>query len=421
MLKWAIFLIAGVVGVSAQPVIIPPPQTGMSAWLLERRTDVQPADMPAYDQQLEEIQAASGGDGGGGVAPSNQSPYRWGPFVLHPALSYGLTYSDGVQAQPGHPSDTFVQTIAPALFLEMGSRWSIVYSPTETIYSDPALKNTLGQSVSLAGRNSFGDLAVGFSQGYTYSSTPLIETGAQTTQRSYSTGINAAYPLGTQWSLNGSIVQSILLASGYTDTTGWTVASGISYQYSPQLNLGVGITGGYSIVDPGANLANLGVTASVGWHPSKKLSIQLVEGFERQLFVGAAGGQDSPTTSLSISYGIFSHTTASLSVTEALAGSYFANTATRSTGWNAAVSQRLLQRLNFTASIGQQRVDYETTGASLETGRGDSTLSYSFGLSLTMLKRLSLGATFSGTSDASSEAGFGFTSRQVGISLNYHY
>jgi len=107
---------------------------------------------------------------------------QWGPVSVRPHLVYRLTYGDGIQSSLGQPVTTGIQAISPGILLGLGSTWTLDYTPTWTLYSNRAFKDTLGNAADLHGDTAYGDWTFGFSQNYSRSSLPLVETGQQTEQ-----------------------------------------------------------------------------------------------------------------------------------------------------------------------------------------------------------------------------------------------
>jgi hypothetical protein len=133
--------------------------------------------------------------------PTGSPLLKWGPVDVHASMFYSLTYGNGIEAQPGQQSKTFINTVSPGLTLDLGNHWILSYNPSYAVYSSPVFRNTLAESALLHGSVTYEDWTFGLSQSYAYSDSPIIETGAQTTQEAYSTVLSATYQMSGQISL----------------------------------------------------------------------------------------------------------------------------------------------------------------------------------------------------------------------------
>jgi hypothetical protein len=62
----------------------------------------------------------------------------------------------------------------------------------DDVFKQSSFQNTFGQAVQLMGGTAYNDWVFGISQGYTDSSSPSVETAAQTRQETYNTVVNAS-------------------------------------------------------------------------------------------------------------------------------------------------------------------------------------------------------------------------------------
>ena len=417
MKRLLILALALASGAEAQEVIAPGPPPALSAWLSEHRSpellpEAEPLDVMTVPGEASPVTITSRAD---------STPFQWGPFALHPFASYRLLYGSGIQSGPGDPRNTAIQDINAGFFLLMGEHWILNYSPTWTTYSDAAFQDTLSQVASLTGTITYENVGVGLSESVSTSNAPLAETGAQTQVRTYATAVNVSCSLG-QFSLFSSLSASIQDTTGLTDTAAWSTSDGFRYKFTPEIDAGATASASYSVVNPGANLASGGLTAVVDWRPTKKISLDLEGGVERQAFLGGnSSGQNTPTVKSSVQYALLDTTQLTMSVSRSLQGSAFANSSTEVTGWNATLDQRLLQQLHLSFGFGQQHTSYQTAVVNTETGRSDSTTTANKRLNVTLLQRGSIGLGYSENRDASSLSGFSFTSHQVEIDIGYRY
>ena len=107
-------------------------------------------------------------------------PLQWGPVTLRPHASYQFTYGSGIRYSTNQPAaNSTVQTFSPGVLFVLGAHWTLDYTPSFTFYSDKNFNNTVGQSVTLTGGTVYEDWILGLSQGFTYSSSPQVQTGEQ--------------------------------------------------------------------------------------------------------------------------------------------------------------------------------------------------------------------------------------------------
>src|SRR5271170_2121787 len=77
--------------------------------------------------------------------PTGPGIVEWGPIAVYPHLVYQVTYGDGIQAQPGTNSTTWINTVSPGVYFKIGDHWSIDYTPTLAFYSNPLFQDTTDQ------------------------------------------------------------------------------------------------------------------------------------------------------------------------------------------------------------------------------------------------------------------------------------
>ena len=182
------------------------------------------------------------------------SPFQFGSFTLKPHFLYRFLYGDGIQAIPGHESTTAVSSIAPGLFLSAGTHWALDYTPTWDLYSNHIFHNTVDEAAMLSGSYAASDWSVQFTQSYLYSSLPLIETGRQTTEETYTTGLDISFRLSRQILSETIFNQSLRYAITFPDSKQWSVLEWLHYQFGSQLDAAVGGNVGYIDMSQGLNI-----------------------------------------------------------------------------------------------------------------------------------------------------------------------
>lgn len=350
------------------------------------------------------------------------SPLQWGSFILKPHLLYRLLYGNGIQAIPGRESTTAINTFAPGFLLDMGSQWTLDYTPTWDVYSNRIFHNTLGQAVSLAGLASYDDWTIQLNQSYIYSSQPLIETGRQTTEQISVTTLDLSRRLNSQVLSETILNQNLRYAVGSPDNEEWSALEWLHYQLFPQLDTAIGAGGGYINVTEGSNTAYFQPEAEVTFAPISVLSINLTGGLDHREFLKEPRTTlNTPTYSVGVQYIPIETTSLDFTAGRQVQVSYFANESTQDTQWKATLNQRLLGHYYLIASVGEQDVAYISEANARNAGRTDSNLAISVRLRWTFLQRGTFAILYQWDRNSSNASGFGFSSHQTGVEIGYRY
>jgi hypothetical protein len=411
-------LIAFASAAEAQPVIMQPPQYSVPPPALQQ---AQNNEMQVFNPAAAFLNMLEG-----------INPYQWGPVSFRPSISYSFSYATGVQSSPGTNSATIVQTVSPNFLFLIGRHWTLDYTPSWTFYSSREFKNTLNHAASLSWGTSYEDWVLGFSQSYNRSDTPLIETGAQTEQESYSTAINASYQFNTKISLDMGLSQNFNnIGNGgnpanqlgnLENSKAWSTMEWLNYEFWPRLNAGIGAGGGYVNVDSGPDQAFEQVSGRVNWRATDKTSFQISAGFEdSQALIAGASDIISPTFSASIQYQPFEQTKLSLNASRATGVSYFVGQNTESTSLTAGLNQRLLRKFYLGLSGEYSTTDYLASTSGASTGRTDESYSFNASLSRSLSKRATASVSYSYSNSRSSDSRFTFTSNQISVQVGYQF
>jgi hypothetical protein len=387
--------------VKAQEVLAPPPQA--------------PDPTPSAIQQVNPMDVFASN------APQTESqPLKWESLTLRPHPFYQFLYGDGLQNGPGTSLNTTIQEISLGALLEMGSHWTLDYTPIWMIYSDNHFQNTFGQAARLAGGTVYKDWVFGFSQGYTDSSSPSTETATQVRQETFTTAANASYTMNSKMSLDLAIDQNFVTADQFSSYKEWSTLDWLNYQFWSRLNAAIGVGGGYDNEAASSDMAFEQFQGRVNWRATDKISFQLHGGVEdRQILSGGAADLINPVFDATIQYQPFEHTKISLTGQRIVAASYLSQSqATETTGVSAGLNQRLLGRLFLDLSGGYQTVKYvsSNTSAANRTDEGDY---LNVSLSSSFLKRGTIAVLYQINKDNSSLPGYSFTSHQIGFQIGY--
>jgi len=410
--------------VGAQTVLVPPPTTPPppeQGWSTENTSTNEIENAP-------EAQASSTGPS----VPQANLPLQWGPIAMHPHVSYQVTYGNGIQSQPGQEQKTIVQTVSPGVGFDLGRVWRLDYSPSFTIYSDKAFKDTVDHSLHLSGATRYGDWGLSIGQSVSLTSDPQVETARQTDQQNFSTTFNAGYQINGALSLDLSFVQDLNFAGGFTNSAGdsraWSTMDWLNYHWGP-FSVGAGLGFGYNEIQFGANDNTFELyKGNIAWHVFRKVSLAINGGAQVMQFLDSSEPDTvSPIYGVSLNWQPLSTTSFTLSANRnTSASTYFVNQVTESTGVNAGVSQRLLERLNLNLAGGYTETDYRlsfpVSGAPASSiARRDTYTFFSVGLSTAFLKHGSGSISYSRSQNSSSDGGFAFSSDQIALQVSYGF
>jgi len=401
--------------VLAQDVLTSPPQTPATPPAVQEYRNNNPMQVFALSE----------------IVPSLL--LQWGPVALHPHVDYQFLYGNGIQSSPGQQQNTIVQQVSPGVLFNLGDHWTLDYTPTLSFYSSSSFRNTLDHSVQLGWGTAYGDWFFSGSQSYVSSSTPLVETAAQTDQETYSTALNASYQFNDKISLDMGLNQNLnYVGNGGSPTNflqnlensrSWSTMEWLNYEFWPRLNAGLGVGVGYTIQDGSPDSLNEQYQARVNWRATDKVSFQLSGGLQDQQYLsGGAGDLVTPIFGATIQYQPFEQTRLSLSASRSVSPSYYQNQVTENTQITVDLNQRLLGKLHLDVSGGYGTSKYVASVVGPSPGSRNDT-SYSFNARLTrpLLKRGTVSVFYQYSDNSSSQSGFAYTSTQVGIEIGYRY
>jgi hypothetical protein len=359
----------------------------------------------------------------------------WGPVVIHPHLLYTFLDGNGIEAAPGQPSQTVINTVAPGFLLNIGPAWSIDYTPSLSYYSNPVFKNTLNESASLRGNWTNNDWVLGLSQSYVSTTEPLVETGEQTEEVAYATALNASYQMGSKMSLDLGVNQNFRDAGELSDLEEWTTDDWLNYQPGNRWGAGLGLILGYDILQPGSQMPFEQLQGRVNYHPGPKLTLTLSGGVEdRQFLDPSAPPLISPLFAGTLVYSN-ALTTVSLTASRTVTPSLYANEIEVITAYGGSIRQQLSKKFSVEGDAGYTSTPLTSIvpaplpqyfiGAPPQSDLvevlNDNTTSLTARLSYDVLQSLSLSVFYTWRDYSSGQANFSYISRQAGFSMNYRY
>src|SRR5262249_52790010 len=129
----------------------------------------------------------------------------------------------------------------------------------------------------------------------------------------------------------------------------------------------------------------------------------------------------TPVFNGSVVYQPFEPTTLSLVGSHEIDTAYQPDLFTERTILNGVIRQRLFPQLYLTLVPAYNFQDYQTGTGDHRTTREDEYWSFYAGLSTRLLRKLDLAVFYQYGHNNSSQAGFGFLARQVGLRVDYRY
>jgi Putative beta-barrel porin 2 len=390
----------------AQQVVAPPPSVSVTPPAMAAEA---PGEMQVFSAEnpvttfLSEVQ-----------------PLQWGPVTLRPHVFYQFTYGTDILSSTNQHNDTVIQSFAPGVLFVLSPRWTLDYTPTFTFYSDKNFNNTVGQSVTLTGGATYNEWVFGLSQNFNYSSAPEVQTGAQTSQSTYATGLTASCPLNSKMSVDLALSQDLSFPSGFQRSLQWSTMDWLNYEFWPRLVVGVGAGVGYIDATPNTLFEQL--QGRVNWRATDKLSFSLNGGAQISQFTdGGAAPLVNPLFGASIQYQPFEHTQISLNGSETVNTSYFQNQVNVTTTVGAGLSQRLLEKFYLGVNGSYNWNNYDSAATGVAANSSQDYYSVGASLSTTIFRRVSASVFYSYSDNSTSQNGLAFSSHQIGFNVGYQY
>jgi hypothetical protein len=373
---------------------------------------------------LQQAQAAQG------VIPSAAVPafapdtpvIESGPLTVRAHFFYSYLYGDGIPSRDGQRQTTAIQNVAPDFLIDLGTHWTIDYTPTWVFYSSSAFKDSVDQSVRMTGWATAEDWIMQFSQSYSTTSSPLIETGAQTKQVYWSTNLSGTYSFNSKMALELTALHSYQSAESFTTSQEWSTMDWLHYKFAPQLDTSVGLGYGYVGVSKGTDMTYTRPQVQVTWTATRKITFTIHGGEESRHFLsGGTPNLNSPIYGASVLYQPFETTKLTLGTEHQVTASFLEDEITKGTQWTGQLEQRLLKEFYLSVALSRGKVDYLPLAGSTVGPRNDLNYSLNVRLSTTLFRRCTVAAIYQDSHNSSTEAGFGLSSSQVGFEIGYRY
>lgn len=377
--------------------------------------------LPQNDYQAQQNPIVSSQDNEA-VPQFPPSPLQLGPLLIDPHALYRYSYSKGIQAGPGRPLNTDIQEFAPGVLVSLGSHWFLDYTPTWTFYSNAGFRNTVDESVALNGGTTYQDWILGVSQSFVSSTPSLIETGAQTKQKTYATHVSADYHLGGNLDLNSIFNQNIQVVEHYPSSYDWSDTEQLRYQFPAGFNAGAGFLVGYTVVQPGVDMSYVEPQAVASWKVTDKIVVSADGGIEnRQFHVSGAGSRNYIVFSANVDYQPVKTTEITLGANRGVAPSLFVDQEIETVQWNLTLRQRLIRRFYLNVGYTFANIDYTSSGGMAVADRKDANNAWNLSLSTVLLRRFSVDVFYQNSHNSSNAVGYSFSSSEVGADVSVRF
>ena len=401
----------------AQPVFVPPVQYG------DRVTTVEQASTNWVGSVAGPplLAPATGPD---------TYPLEWGPVRFHPHLGYQIVYGDGILRGPNDPKTTWLHTISPGAFFELGKYWNLDFTASINRYSNASFNNNESYFGALRGRIPLEKWLLDLGYAASQTDQTQVETATQTKQNSHLVTASGIYNYQTRLSLELTGTMDARLTESFVDYYTFSTLEWLNYKATDKTTLGLGLGGGYNLVKPSPDWTFEQLQGRVVWLPGEKLTVQLSGGIQFMQFSGTdatgatnalSGTEVSPVFAAIAAYQAFEHTSLSLSATHVVGNSYEEGQFAESTTVNAGVHQRFLEHFYLDVVPAYNIRNYKSTLQGVPDGREDKYFSVYTGISTTLFKKLNVTIFYLFSDNKSDDPNFAFDSSQAGLRLDYRY
>ncbi|HRP03611.1 MAG TPA: outer membrane beta-barrel protein [Opitutaceae bacterium] len=341
---------------------------------------------------------------------------------FNPSLQYTLSYGDNLAAYNGSDANSAVHQLSPSLYVQAAERVVIRYSPTFIWYSSKELQDRTDHSLSASAGAGVGNTDLNVGASYSRTSLPLVETGRQTLQDSWSVNGGANVALGERTNLDLSAGFGGRNTDEFTDMKSVNAFAWLRRRVGSTLTLSGGLGASKDDVDPGADISSRQAKVGAIWDPGPKLTLSLELGVNSSSFEGSEDDHGTPVYSGDVSYKLTELTTFSLGARRGVTSSYYANQMSDNESYTLGLSQRLLGHFNFSAGLSWNKSRYIVRDVQAGVReREDEYQSASLALSTMLMQRFSVSLSWNRARNLSNTVGFSRTSTLWGLSIGWKY
>jgi hypothetical protein len=354
---------------------------------------------------------------------------RAGPFDISFRADGSVYYDDNVYARALNVEEDVVFTVSPgisAVATDMadgvGKSLTMEYAPAFLFYLDQTDLNDINHFARMDGVWNMAKLSLGFGQTFSYATDPVVDLGQRSERIAYDLRLTSRYPFGEKLSVN---VDGTFHLEDYSDFNSyWDLANSnwINYDYSPKLNLGLGLVFGYNDIQDYTDQAYQQGRLRVIYALAEKLNLNASGGAEWRQYRSEIDDQITPVWDLALSYRPTEKTAVAVNLYQRYSSSAFYGSENYlSTGVGASVRQAIVGRLGVTLDGSFYHADYEATQGGVSSNREDDVVLIRVGLDTTLAERWTLGVFYDFQNNSSSDVNFDFDRNRVGVQASWRY
>lgn len=343
-----------------------------------------------------------------------------GVFSVHPSAQYQLLYATGLRSGPTGTRSTYIETATAGLMLKAGPKWSARYALRRVDYSARSFSDSIDHSAAFDGRVDGEHFNLQFAQTYDFAKAITVESGRQLEVETLNTSGTGTLRLFPQLSFDLSGEQKLNFLEASPDTYEWSATPGLRYLLLPNLQIGAGVRTGYVVAYRAPDMYYFRPLGHLFWTATKKTTFELQGGLDDWHYVTRSRGFKNLYLDLGVSTRPTSVTSITASMNEGVAASTFLAEAVKNTGYKVSASQRLLGRIQVTGRYEYQYLRYRAPRPG-ERNRRDHVEMIGARVGTTVLRRLTLGGTYSFNKNTSNFRQFRFSSEQFGFEASLRY
>ena len=392
----------------------------------------------AFAQQV--LGASTIGDESGATTPAPNGPgmpgqgqtpailnstlplFRFGEVAVRPHAHYTHTHADGLRSATGQLTTTTVETYSLGTAFHMGENWDADYTHAWTRYTSPLLRRSEADHLSINGHISRPGWAGSFSERYSKTDTPLVETGRQTGKETSDTTVSVGWQPAPKWMATVSGDQRLTFIKTLPDYFQWAVTGAANRQITDTLSAGGSLSDGYVMMYKASDYTFLRPALQASWIPTRKVSVSANIGWDYWKSLGHnRTDMNQSSYGAGISYAPWETTLLTASAGRGVSPSPFHDLVSTSDQWSVRLQQRLFQHFTLQVGMTDQRARYLSSRQDFAAQRTDHRRSYESMISTRFFRRITASAFYSYSRNESGLTAFTFYSHQVGFQLGIRF
>jgi hypothetical protein len=357
---------------------------------------------------------------------------KLGPFDITPRISASVYHDDNIETDPTDEIEDVVFTVAPTITAVasdmadgMGKSMRLSYTPLFYLYLDEGGDlNRIDHAASVGGTMQGAKAMVGFNQGFRYTTDPVVDIGTRADRMAYDTSLRSSYALSekTTIEINGQL--AVVSYDEDVYNSWWDVANvdWISYQYSPKLAFGLGLTFGYTSIDNFPDQTYQQALGRVVYAVAEKVDLAVSGGGEWRQFKSGVDDALNPVWNIAAAFRPRDSTSLTLSLFQQYqASAVFGNQSYVYTGVTLTARQMFMQRLALNLSGTYAMSDYEATVEGVQATRDDDLYLGRVSLDYYIRPRWTAGVFFDYQTRNSTEDAYEFDRTRFGLQTAWSY